>query len=236
MNGNSAPCRRLAGYLTTLVMLAVFAASVVTGKAQAVADEVRQLRDELTKARQEIQALREENVRLKGGAAAAASGVPAAVGAGPAASSGASRSASGAVTITIPAPVAEGTSVGVEQLLGEYRTSTLAGDARYKGRKFRLEGDVHSFKKNFVGLGWIVEIQGGDRLGLVRCHLSFPGLSDFQPMQGGRVLEGRRPFREWHKILGVGDRLVVEGVGAGVDGAVVVLKDCHPVDSQAAPQ
>jgi hypothetical protein len=54
-------------------------------------------------------------------------------------------------------------------------------------------------------------------------------LSDFRPSQGNRLLEGRKPFRAWQKILETGETLVVEGEVGGVDGAVVLLKDCRPV-------
>lgn len=238
--------RGLANWAVLLV-LTFFAGGL--GARSASADEVKQLREELAKARQEIQVLREENARLKGtsvqapGAPASPAGVVAvpvpAPGVGVAAPSGVVSASPGVAapgTITVPAPIAEGASVTVEQLLGEYRTSTLAGDARYKGRRFRLEGTVRSFKKTFAGMSWVVELQGGDRLGLVRGTVGFPGISDFQPAQGGRVLEGRRPFKAWQKLLEIGDRFTVEGLGAGVDGAVVVLKDCRPVTEAGAPR
>lgn len=88
---------------------------------------------------------------------------------------------------------------------------------------------MQSFKKPFVTLIWTVNLQGGDRLGLVRCHVSFPGISDFRPSANNRVLEGRRPFKAWHVLLQQGQSVVLEGECAGIDDAVVVFKNCRPV-------
>lgn len=197
-------------------------------------DEVKRLREELRQAREEIRLLREENARLRGGtppSAPASVSVP--VTGSPAPGGGVATSGPASTGIVVPAgsvvmppPIEEGASVTVEQLLSEYRQSTLAGDARYKGRRFRLEGTVRGFKKTFGGLTWIVELQSEGQLGLVRCSFSVPGFSDYRA--GDRVLEGRRPFKAWERVLVVGERLKIEGTGAGVNDAMVVMKDCRP--------
>lgn len=221
-------------------------AAGVNGAESGSGDEVQRLRDELEKARQEIRQLREENARLKGPAPAvapavgatpapapaAAAGTPAAaapVPASPAAPATAPAPAVAPGSIVLPAPIAEGATVTVAQLLEDYRTSALAGDAKYKGRRFRIEGKVHSFKKPFVSLVWPVQLQGSDSLGLVRCHVSFPGITDFRPSATNRVLEGRRPFKEWQVLLQHGQTVVLEGDCTGIDDAVVVFKNCKPV-------
>jgi hypothetical protein len=228
--------------LLSAMLVAGFAPRLRAQDTPASEAEVRALREELQRAKAEAQALKDENARLRNqapgaapiaAAAPAPAAIPATGGSPPPASVPAatlvpaSPLRSGA--ITLPAPVAEGTAVSVDQLLQEYRTSTLGGDARYKGRRIQLAGTVRGFKKTFVGLSWIVELQAGDKLGIVRCTVSFPGLSDFRPSQGNRLLEGRKPFRAWQKILETGETLVVEGEVGGVDGAVVLLKDCRPV-------
>lgn len=194
--------------------------------APSATDEATRLRQALEQAREEIRVLREENARLRSGAGAPVAVVP------PAASPVVTTAPMAGVApgqVVLPVAIEDGASVSVEQLLADYRQSTLAGDARYKGRRFRLEGTVRGFKRTFGGLTWLVELQSKGQLGLVRCSVSVPGMSDFRPAQGGRVLEARRPFKAWQTILTVGESFVLEGMGAGVDDAVVVMKDCHPV-------
>ena len=57
----------------------------------------------------------------------------------------------------MPAPIAEGTQVTVGQLLEDYRTSALAGDARYKGRRVGSFGQAASYSfypgKNLGAMG-----------------------------------------------------------------------------------
>lgn len=191
------------------------------------------LRRELEKARQEIRQLQEENARLKGERAVSPATVPVPAASAPPAVPAAVAPTSGAVaavpTITVPAPIPEGAEVSVEQMLADYRTSALAGDARYKGRRVRISGKVHSFKKAFVGLSWTVQLKANDQLGLVRCQVQFPGISDFRPYPPTSILEGRRPFREWQPLLRQGEKAVFEGMCEGIDDAVIVLKDCKPV-------
>lgn len=223
---------RFGGLWLALVFLAVPALLGPGVRAQSTDAETRALREELEKARLEIQQLKEENARLRGtapvaapvaqDAAVAAAAVPARQGA-----AGAAPANAGA--ITLPAPVAQGELVTVEQVLADYRASALAGDAKYKGQRLRVRGVVQGFKKNFAGLSWAVNLSSGDKLGLVRCIVSFPGISDYRPAtESARILEGRRPFREWQVLLQQGEPITFEGVCTGIDDAVVVFKECRP--------
>lgn len=212
------------------VLIGLACGSGPGASAQAPAtDEVRQLREELEKARREIESLKAENARLRAAPAPAPATQPAAADPGSGAPGRSASVAPAAGSIVLPAPVADGERVTLERLLADYQASALAGDARYKGRRLQVDGTVRSFKKAFVGLGWSVSLGADDQLGMVRCAVSFPGISDFRPDSGGRVLEGRRPFREWNTLLRTGDRVVFEGVCAGIDGAVIVMKECRPV-------
>lgn len=221
-----------------------------TSRAQTGPTSEQVLKEELEKARHEIERLKEENARLKGkekeGARAlpenpnriavpsvpppSSPAVPAttssAVGPGPSGSN-AVVGGGGAGTVVVPAPIAEGEKVTAEQVLADYRTSAVAGDARYKGRKFRVEGPVQSFKKVFAGMTWDVRIQSQEKLGVLRCRVTFPGVSDFRG-EGGSILEGRRPFREWQLLLAKGENFAFEGTCEGLDGAVIVFKDARP--------
>lgn len=222
------------------ILVLLFAAVPQVGFTQATdGDDARRLRDELDKARREIQSLRDENARLKGQspsvgapAPAATSGVTPAAGPSAGTTAPVAPVANGVVvppgSVVLPAPVAEGVMVTVAELVDSYRTSPLAGDARYKGRRFRVEGKVRSFKKPFVGMVWTVQLEGADRLGLVRCPLSFPGISDLRESGNGRILEGRRPFRDWQVMLEQGQTVVVEGECTGIDDAVIGFKNCRP--------
>lgn len=226
--------RRVVGWkLSPIVLSLVLAAGwLPPALGQDATGEEKALREELEKARREIERLREENARLKGGQTSvpATSPAPAAPGVGaiPVSSPVAVPAAVSGGTVVLPAPAAEGSLVSLEQLLAEYQTSALAGDARYKGRRFRIEGKVHDFKKAFVGLGWTVHLKAGDRLGLARCQVSFPGISDFKPSTNNAILEGRRPFQEWNVLLQRGQPVVFEGVCEGIDDAVVSFRNCRP--------
>ncbi|MBL9134697.1 MAG: hypothetical protein JNK85_02465 [Verrucomicrobiales bacterium] len=195
------------------------------------ADDARKLKEELEKVRRENELLRQENERLKGSvtspSASPAPVVPPAPSASPTPTVG--TSGAGARTVVIPAPVADGTRVAVAELLADYQTSALAGDAKYKGRRLQIEGQVDSFKKGFIGLSWTVQLKAADRLGAVRCKTSFPGISDFRPSPNGRLLEGRRPFKPWHVLLQQDQTVVLEGICDGIDDSVVVMEDCKPV-------
>lgn len=203
------------------------------------------LQEELEKARREIERLQAENARLRGErnaapatpdlaptpvppptpAVIAAPTPPSAV--PPPITGGLVQPASG--LIVLPAPVADGETVRVEQLLADYRASAVGGDARYKGRRLRLAGTVRSFKKVFVSMSWDVQLEAGDALGVVRCRTTFPGISDFRG-EGGSILEGRRPFRAWQTLLSKGDPVVLEARCEGLDGAVIAFKEGRPVD------
>jgi hypothetical protein len=200
------------------------------------AEDPRKLKEELEKVRRENEFLRQENARLKGATEnRSAPAAPAGLVTPPAPASGASSGTSsatpppaGARTVVIPAPIEEGSRVAVEEILGDYQTSTLAGDAKYKGRRLRIEGQVDSFKKGFVGLTWTIQLKAKDRLGAVRCKTSFPGISDFRPSPNSRLLEGRRPFKAWQVLLQQDQVLALDGICEGIDDSVVVMKDCEP--------
>ncbi|MCC6232570.1 MAG: hypothetical protein IT580_07995 [Verrucomicrobiales bacterium] len=197
-------------------------------RGQASGSSEESLRRELQKARDEIRQLQEENARLKGKRPEAPT-APAGAAAVPVPTSAVSAPApDGSRVVTIPAPVEEGTEVTVERLLADYQASAIAGDARYKGRRLRVSGRVHSFKKAFVGLGWTVQLKAADQLGLVRCQVQFPGISDFRPYPPTLILEGRRPFREWKPLLQQGEKAMFEGVCEGIDDAVIGFKECRP--------
>lgn len=200
------------------------------------ADDSRKLKEELEKVRRENELLRQENARLKGAAPVAVPVAPAisvstpnAAPTSPATPTAVSASAASARTVVIPAPIEEGSRVTMEEILSDYQTSSLAGDAKYKGRRFRLEGQVDSFKKaGFIGMNWAIQLKAKDRLGAVRCKTSFPGISDFRPSPNGRLLEGRRPFKAWQVLLQQDQAIALEGVCEGIDDSVVVMKDCEP--------
>lgn len=201
------------------------------------ADDARKLKEELEKVRRENELLRQENARLKGAAgsptaAPAAPAVPATSSA-PAATPNVANTGvpqgAGTRTLVIPKPVADGTKVDVAELLSDYQTSALAGDAKYKGRRLQIQGQVDGFKKGFIGLTWTIQLKAADRLGGVRCKTSFPGISDFRPSPNGRLLEGRRPFKAWQVLLQQDQAVVLEGICEGIDDSVVVMEDCKPV-------
>ncbi|MCC7377644.1 MAG: hypothetical protein IT581_23485 [Verrucomicrobiales bacterium] len=200
------------------------------------ADDSRTLKEELEKVRRENEILRQENARLKGAAPAAVPVAPAvsvstpsAAPASPVTPAAGTAAVGGARTVVIPAPVEEGSRVTMEELLSDYQTSSMAGDAKYKGRRFRIEGQVDSFKKaGFIGMNWAIQLKAKDRLGAVRCKTSFPGISDFRPSPNGRLLEGRRPFKAWQVLLQQDQAIALEGVCEGIDDSVVVMKDCEP--------
>ncbi len=221
----------LGGWLGLIAL--VLAGILTPARAQNTPDSVDALRRELINAREEIRQLREENARLRGErpAAPASALTPVATAAGPfvPAPTPASASSSAAPVVVLPAPMAEGSAVTVDQLLADYRVSALAGDARFKGRRLRVSGTVHSFKKAFVGLGWTVQMKATDQLGMVRCQVQFPGISDFRPYPPTLILEGRRPFREWRPLLQQGEKAEFEGVCEGIDEAVIAFRECKPV-------
>jgi len=205
------------------------------------AQQEKQLREDLEKARQEIERLKEENARLKGTPPSAVPAPTTTV--APKAIPPSSRPANDVPSVTapgvtptpstvaVPAPVADGALVTAMQLLADYSASAVGGDARYKGRRFRIEGTVRSFKKVFVAMGWDVHLEGQDTLGSIRCRVSFPGISDFRG-EGTSILEGRRPFREWKPLLAKGEKTVLEGVCLGMDDGAIVFRECRPSAAQ----
>ena len=205
------------------------------------AQHERQLREDLEKARQEIERLKEENARLRGTPPAVVPTqpppeVPKSIPPAPKSAGQVPPTAAPPVTptpstVAVPAPVADGAVVSAMQLLADYSASAIGGDARYKGRRFRIEGTVRSFKKVFVAMGWDVHLEGQDTLGTIRCRVSFPGISDFRG-EGASILEGRRPFREWKPLLAKGDKTVLEGVCLGMDDGAIVFRECRPSVAQ----
>lgn len=230
--------RLLSGVSVVLFAALMVVALPVASRAQDSAAEVRQLRRELEEARRQIQVLQEENARLRAGqgqvipalptGAPSPSVVPSANSVGTPSTSPLVAPGPSPGTLVVPAPLPDGTLVTVEQLLADYSASALAGDARYKGRRLRVQGKVEGFEKVFVRLNWIVELQAPDRLGAVRAQVTFPGISDFRPSESAGVLEGRRPFKAWQVLLRRGETVVLEGVCEGIRDAVIVLKDARP--------
>lgn len=188
--------------------------------------EVERLRSELEQARQEIQALRKENARLRGeGTDSSAAALVTAGGVVPGLAPTGVTPTVASSGLILPAPVAEGSTITIDQLLADYGASAMAAEARYRGRRIRLEGTAQGFRKVFVGMTWGVLLQADNRLGQVRASVHFPGISDFRSSADEKRLEGRRPFKAWQTLVEVGQPIVVEGVVEGLDGSVVVVKD-----------
>jgi hypothetical protein len=202
----------------TMVAVGWLGAGVLGAQAP---NEVERLRMELEQARQEIEQLREENARLRSGGAV--SPVATQSGHSPAAVLSASP---------LPAPVAEGSLVSMDQLLADYGASALVAEGRYRGRRIRLEGTAHGFKKVFVGMTWVVLLQADHRLGQVRATVNFPGISDFRLSADEKRLEGRRPFKAWQTLVEVGRPMELEGMVEGLDGSVILVKDAKVITTR----
>lgn len=206
-----------------MVAMGCLGASVLGAQAPS---EVERLRMELEQARQEIQQLREENARLRSLGGVSPVSVPATGGVEvPVAATSGQTPAVGWSASALPAPVAEGSLVSMDQLLADYGANALVADARYRGRRIRLEGTVHGFKKVFVGMTWVVLLQADHRLGQVRATVNFPGISDFRVSADDKRLEGRRPFKAWQTLVEVGRPMELEGTVEGLDGSVILVKD-----------
>lgn len=211
-------------------------------RAETPAKDEQLLKEQLDKARQEIERLKAENARLRGETPSSNPVPPAPVppppppnppSAGPSTPGPVAPLPSpqpAGTTVVVPAPIAEGTRVTANQLLADYRGSAIGGDARYKGRRIQVEGTVRSFKKLFASMLWDVQLEAGDALGVLRCRVTFPGISDFRG-EGSSILEGRRPFRAWKQLLFKGDKVVLEGRCEGLDGATIEFRECRPVGS-----
>lgn len=206
--------------------------------AAAESNQVQRLQEELDRAKTEIERLREENARLRGEVPPPPSSTPASL--APARTTVPSTPVPSpapypagvrqpvAPAVQLPAPV-ENELVPIEQLVNDYRTSTLGADARYRGATFRLQGAVQSFRKVFAGMNWHVQLQGDDPLGVARCTVTFPGISDFQVSSDEKSLLGRRPFKPWHSLIAVGERCVVQGTCEGLKESSIVMRDCRLV-------
>lgn len=190
-----------------------------------------ELERELEKARREIEALKAEIRGLRGETAVPPTPRPVVVEQVPGASASASQGlvvpkTSGPVESGLPTPVPEGGRVEVATLLADYRASGWGGDAKYRGRRFEIAGTVRSFKKVFASMTWEVELEAGGALGLVRCRVTFPGISDFRGEESP-ILEGRKPFRAWESLISRGGPVVLAGRCDGMDGAVIQFRECR---------
>lgn len=187
-------------------------------------DENQRLRQELERAQQQIRQLQDENTRLRGTRAPAIA--PAAVSAPPAAGA----TPVSVTVITMP-PLAEGETVTVDQLLADYRQSTLAADSRYKGRRFLVRGTVEQIEKIFAMLQFEVSFRGEDPLARVRTRLSFPGVSDVRQTPDLRELYGRKPFKAERLLLRSGEEFAFEGECEGLDNGVLRFRKAQPAMS-----
>lgn len=233
--------RVVAGCRLGLAILLAHSWFVPPLRAETPAKDEQLLKEQLDTARQEIERLKAENARLRGETAPSnpvppAPAVPpplnppSAVSPSPGPAAPVPAPQPLASTVVVPAPIAEGTRVTASQLLADYRVSAIGGDARYKGRRILVEGTVRSFKKLFASMVWDVQLEAGDALGVLRCRMTFPGISDFRG-EGSSILEGRRPFRAWKQLLSKGDTVVLEGRCEGLDGATIEFRECRPLNS-----
>lgn len=202
------------------------------------ADESRRLRQEIERAQQQILQLQDENARLRGIQATAVPVVappastatlpPAGGSSSVAVASGAGATPVSVTVVTMP-PLAEGETVTVDQLLADYRQSTLAADSRYKGRRFLVRGTVGQIEKVFVVLQFDVTLRGQDPLARARTRMTFPGISDVRLTPDQRELYGRKPFKAERLLLRLGEEILFEGECEGLDNGVLHFRKAQPV-------
>ncbi len=204
------------------------------GPSAETVSEVQQLRLQLQKAREEIEALRLENTRLKAVLGPATNGpVPVAPPSAPPLrpvrnpswTEHRPRLPALSEPERLPAPIEEGSLVEADQLLTDYHASVAAADARYRGRRIRVEGEPTRLAKTFVTGVCVVRLKGRDTLGEIRCQVTLVGFAEYRISQGNGAILGRGRTGDWQTVVRVGAQALVEGVCDGVRDDAVALRD-----------
>ena len=127
---------------------------------------------------------------------------------------------------TLP-PLNQGETVSALDLAGHYRTDAAAADQRYRGRIFRVQGQVASFEKPHFIRPYYILLKTADSEIKVLCEFMPPeSYSAVFTTDHGAQLVGQTADHRRISIAKTGQELVIEGKCKGLGGSVIVMSNC----------
>jgi hypothetical protein len=186
-------------------------------------EELERKERELDRLKTELSAAKGETVRLKQEKDAAVAKAAAVTAPG---------SAQPVVTHAAPAmstlpPVGKGDTVDALDLVEHFRADPTTASARYRGKTFKVKGEIASFDKPMMTRNYHVLLRGPDLQPRVLCVVAPPEkyVSVFTARNGTQLMASltggaRVP------LMKIGDAVVIEGRCRGLDGALVEMGSC----------
>lgn len=127
---------------------------------------------------------------------------------------------------TLP-PLGKGETVDALDLGAHYRADAAAANTRYRGKVFKVKGQIVGFDKPLLSQDFHVALRTPDRQMRVLCVVTPAAkyVGTFTA-RGGTELMGALTGGTRVPIAKLGDVILVEGRCRGLDGQIVELRGC----------
>lgn len=183
-------------------------------------EEVERLKQELQRAQEQLKQLKADNERLQKEQARPAR-PPSPVPTAPAKPI--------APIATLP-PLQAGQLVDADELVGHFRADPAAAGARYDKKTFRVKGAVARFDPALALRNYDVILASPESLVGVVCNFRYADrLTAVYTRQKGQLLVARAGAKAEHKLLQVGETVIIQGKCRGLKDGQIVLAGCKLV-------
>jgi hypothetical protein len=123
-----------------------------------------------------------------------------------------------------------GQLVDLDELAGHFRADPAAAGVRYGKQTFRVKGAVARFDPAIMLRNYDVILASPDSLLAVACNFRYPDhFTAVYTKQKGQVLVARAGSKAEHKLLHVGETVIIQGKCRGLKDGQIVLTGCEMV-------